>query len=65
MREPKNRSDLNFVEGPKAIEFDYSKDVTNKKIESMDRAMMLRSGLTGVELHQKLEAGILVSGEDW
>ena len=59
------RTDLSFVKRPDAVEFDYSSDVTEKDIESVNRAMMHHSGLSGPELHNKLNDGILVSGEEW
>jgi len=63
----RKRSDLNFVRQnmPEPVEFDYSAEVTDKDMTAMDKAMMHRSGLSGVELHQKLNDGILVSGEEW
>lgn len=63
----KARSDLKFVEQnlPKAVEFDYSQEVTSKNMRALDKAMMHRSGLSAVELHEKLNSGILVSGEEW
>ena len=63
----KARSDLKFVEHnlPKAVEFDYSQDITTENMRAMDKSMMHRSGLSALELHEKLNSGILVSGEEW
>ena len=64
-RRVRARDDLSFVKRPDAVEFDYTREVTEKDIQSVDKAMMSKSGLTGVELHAKLNDGILVSGEEW
>lgn len=60
----KARSDIKFNR-PKAVEFDYSKEVSVDQMRAIDKAMMHKSGLSAVELHEKLNDGILVSGEEW
>lgn len=65
MKTPKTRAELKFFEPKESSEFDYSSEITDEKMQSMDKAMMHKSGLSGVELHEKLNEGILVSGEEW
>lgn len=59
------RADLSFVKRSDAVEFDYTREVTDKDLDKVNRAMMYKSGLSGAELHEKLNDGILVSGEEW
>lgn len=66
-KQPKPRSDLMFQESnlPKPVEFDYSKDITDKHFDLMNKAMMHRSDLSKEELEEALAEGILVGGEIW
>jgi len=66
-KKPKPRSDLMFQEAnlPNPVEFDYSKDITDKHFDIMNKAMMYRSGLSKEELEEALAEGILVGGEIW
>ena len=58
MRQPKKRSDLKFepLHYPEPVEIDYSGEITDKDLQSMEDAMPAEA------LNSK---GILISGQEW